>query len=119
MKRGKKLEKKNYYEVVSYFTARLIYSLNKYATEKNAFEKTNGKILRRGVKMFYSNILPYIRDKGAIISLTSFTSTTEKEDTANFFAGRKDKNLYKNTKNFSVIFIITNNYKEGWIRNYY
>ena len=109
--------KKNYYEVVSYFTARLIYSLNKYATEKNAFEKTNGKILRRGVKMFYSNILPYIRDKEEIIALTSFTSTTEKEDTANFFAGRKDKNLYKNTKNFSVIFIITNNYKEGWISN--
>ena len=109
--------KKNYYEVVSYFTARLIYSLNKYATEKNAFEKTNGKILRRGVKMFYSNILPYIRNKREIIALTSFTSTTEKEDTANFFAGRKDKNLYKNTKNFSVIFIITNNYKEGWISN--
>ena len=36
--------KKNYYEVVSYFTARLIYSLNKYATEKNAFEKTKRRI---------------------------------------------------------------------------
>ena len=109
--------KKNYYEVVSYFTSRLMYSLNTYALKKNAYENTNGKILRRGVKMFYSNILPYIRAKGKIISLTSFTSTTEKENIANFFAGKADKNLYKNTKNFSVIYIITNNYKEGWISN--
>jgi hypothetical protein len=104
--------KKNYYEVVSYFTSRLMYSLNTYALKKNAYENTNGKILRRGVKMFYSNILPYIRAKGKIISLTSFTSTTEKENIANFFAGKADKNLYKNTKNFSVIFIITNNIKK-------
>ena len=94
-----------------------MYSLNTYSLKKNAYENTNGKILRRGVKMFYSNILPYIRAKGKIISLTSFTSTTEKENIANFFAGKAEKNLYKNTKNFSVIYIITNNYKEGWISN--
>ena len=108
--------KKDSYEIVSYFTARLMYKLNDYAKQNDAYIKTGGKILKRGVKMFYSSLLPYIRTKQKIISLTSFASTTEEDKKAEFYAGI-GQNLYKNSKKFSVIYKITNRCKEDWISN--
>ena len=112
--------KEDSYEVISYFTARLIYKLNDYAIQRNSYINIDGKILKRGDKMYYSSLLPYIRNKGKIISLTSFTYITksiEEEDLAKFDAGRNEKNLYQTSKKFSVIFIITNNFKDKWISN--
>ena len=62
-----------FYDTLAYFTARLMYGLNKYAHENNKYSEEN-KEFYRGMKMPYSSILPYIRAKGKIIILSSFTS---------------------------------------------
>ena len=108
----------NYYEPVAYFTSRLMYSLNNYAQKNNMFCIKNNKQLYRGVKLTYSNLLPYERAKGKIILLTSFTSTTEDETLANNWSGRDNtKELYETNLKFSVIFYITNINKREWISN--
>ena len=112
--------KMKYYEPVAYFTSRLMYSLNKYAAEKNKFCKENEKILYRGAQLYYSCLLPYERAVGNIILLSAFTSSSEKEDVANDWAGRgRENEVYKNSLKFSVIFHITNLYNENenWISN--
>ena len=108
----------NSYEVVAYFTARLMYSLNNFGKNGNTYYITNKNELRRGLKMPYSSLLPYERAKGKVILLSSFTSTTEEAQIAEKFSGRKNtQTLYKTKKRFSVILIITNFYKKDWVPN--
>ena len=121
--------KMKYYELVAYFTSRLMYILNEYLKEKKDEENTNKlckyykenkKVLFRGTKLYYSCLLPYERAVGKIILLSAFTSASENEEYANKLAGRgKEKEIYKNSLKFSVIFHITNLYNEknNWISN--
>ena len=116
---------KDSYKVASYFTARLMYSLNKYAKKHNKYFNKDKTVLKRGVKIPYSYLIQYERAKnenesGKIISLTSFTSTSEKDEVAIQFAGRSRDNKYKVNRDdpkFSVIYKITNISKEDWISN--
>ena len=110
--------KMNDYEPIAYFTARLMYSLNKYAKKNHKYCDENKKELHRGVKMTYSNLLPYERAKGKIILLSAFTSTSQDEALAKRWAGRDDtKALYKTNLKFSVVFIIRNFCNKNWISN--
>ena len=110
--------KMNDYEPIAYFTARLMYSLNQYAKKNHKFCEENKTELHRGVKMTYSNLLPYERAKGKIILLSAFTSTSRDEALAKAWAGREDTQaLYKANLKFSVVFIITNLYNKKWIPN--
>ena len=110
--------KMNDYEPIAYFTARLMYSLNKYAKKNHKFWDKNETVLHRGVKMTYSNLLPYERAKGKIILLSAFTSTSRKEDLAQSWAGRDDTEaLYRANLKFSVVFIIKNICNRNWISN--
>ena len=110
--------KMNDYEPIAYFTARLMYSLNKYAKANNKFCNENKKELHRGVKMTYSNLLPYERAKGKIILLSAFTSTSQDESLAKAWAGRDDTQaLYNINLKFSVVFIIRNFCNKNWISN--
>ena len=112
------MELKNNYECIAYFTARLMYHLNVYALKKNMFFNQNKKILYRGIKIPYSNLLPYERARGKIIVLTSFTSTSENKDKALHFAKRKNsKDLYKKNLLFSVMYIIKNIWEFYYIPN--
>ena len=61
------------YEKIAYYTSRLMYSLNNYGFKSNNFYKEE-KILYKGTKINYINILSYERLKGKIIILSSFTS---------------------------------------------
>jgi len=104
-----------FYDTVAYFTARLMYGLNKYAQENNKYSKENREFYR-GVTMPYSSILPYIRAKGKIINLSHFVTTFEDISIAEKFARREKSNkIYKTKLKFSVIFYIKNNYKNNWI----
>ena len=96
------------YEMVAYFTARLMYSLNNYALINNRFFNEK-KIIFRGVKTNYINLLPYERLKGKIIILSSFISTSENESLAIEWSGRKNsKEIFNLYQKFSVIYKITN-----------
>ena len=104
-----------FYETVAYFTARLMYGLNKYGIENGMYSKENREFYR-GVTMHYSCILPYIRAKGKIIILSAFTSTSERIDKAENFARREKSNkIYKTKLKFSVLFYIMNYYKNNWV----
>ena len=107
----------DFYEPVAYFTSRLMYSLNKYASENNKFCKKNKKELHRGAILPYTCLIQYKRAIGKIICLSSFTSTTENEKYAWRFSGRDQaKEIYNNTLKFSVIYIITNSYENNnWV----
>jgi len=108
----------NFYESIAYFTARLMYSLNSYATKNNKFFKKNETTVYRGATIPYSCLLPYIRAKGKIIVLTSFTSTSESKNKALSFSIRNNSvKLFKTNLLFSVLFIIKNIWKENWISN--
>ena len=110
--------KTNYYEVIAYFTARLMYSLNLYAEKQKKYYKEKNKTLYRGIKMPYSCLLPYERAKKKIILISSFTSTSENKEMAMKFSGRvNSKELYQSNLLFSVLFYIKNNWQEGWISN--
>ena len=109
--------KLNSYDTIAYFTSRLMYSLNKYGLNKKMYFNED-KELRRGIKIPYSSLLPYVRAKGKVILLSSFTSTTMDDKTAIFFSGRNNpQKLYENRKQFSVIYIIKNVYKNNWVSN--
>ena len=109
------INKMEFYETVAYFTARLMYSLNKYGKDFDMYSKEIRQFYR-GAKMPYSSILPYIRAKGKIIILSSFISTSEDIDRAKIFAGREKSNkLYQNKLKFSVLFYIKNNYNINWV----
>ena len=110
--------KMNSYDTIAYFTSRLMFSLNNYGKDNKMYYDKDNTILRRGIKIPYSCLLPYIRAVGKVILLSSFTSTSEKEITARNFSGRDNsKKQYKASKIFSVIYIIHNNYKSNWISN--
>ena len=103
------------YEIISYYTARLMYALNDYALKSNLFYKKN-KILYRGTKATYIALLPYERLKGKIILFSAFTSISEEKSVAIFFSSReKIKELYEAKKYFSVIFTIKNYFKDNCI----
>ena len=108
----------NYYETIAYFTSRLMYSLNSYALKNDKFFIKVGVTLYRGIQAPYSSLLPYERAKGKIIILSGFTSTSEKLEKAEFFAGRKNpSNIYNKKLLFSVIFYIHNSWKENLVSN--
>ena len=110
--------KMNNYEPIAYFTARLMNSLNKYAKKNNKYCNENKKELHRGVKMTYSDLLPYERAKGKIILLSAFTSTSQDESLAKKWSGRDNtKGLYKTNLKFSVVFNIRNMCNDKWISN--
>ena len=112
------MNKMNDYEPIAYFTARLMYSLNKYAKKNHKYCVENKKELHRGVKMPYSDLLPYVRAKGKIILLSGFTSTSQDDNSAKRFAGRNNTQaLYKANLKFSVVFNIRNLCNENWISN--
>jgi len=109
------MNNKVYNDTEAYFTARLMYGLNKYAQENNKYSEENREFYR-GMKMPYSSILPYVRAKGKIIIISAFTSTSEDISIAERFAGRQNSNkLYENNLKFSVLFYIKNIYKKHWI----
>ena len=102
----------NNFEPKAYFASRFIYSLNSYAHRKDKYCTKNEKILYRGVKKSYINLLPYERAKGKIILLSSIISSFEEEKMINPYA------KYKNAKSqFSTIFYIKNIYKKNYIPN--
>jgi len=97
-----------FYESVAYFTARLMYGLNKYTKENNKYSEENREFYR-GMKMPYSSLLPYIRGKGKIIILPTFACTSERIHVAELLAGRQKSNkLYKTKLKFSVLLYIKN-----------
>ena len=112
------MNKMNDYEPIAYFTARLMYSLNKYAKKNHKYCDEDQKVLHRGIKMSYSDLLPYVRAKGKIILLSGFTSTSQDEAFAKRWAERGNTQaLYKANLKFSVVFKITNFCNKDWISN--
>ena len=96
------------YEKIAYYTARLMYSLNNYGFKTNNFCEEE-KILYRGVKTNYINLLSFERLKGKIIILSSFISSSENEDIAIERSGRKNsREIFRFSKKFSVIYKIIN-----------
>ena len=110
--------KMNSYDLIAYFTSRLMYSLNNYGKENGMYYNKDKTVLCRGIKIPYSCLLPYERAINKVILLSAFTSTSEDEETAREFSGRETAvEQYETNKLFSVIFHITNNYNENWIPN--
>ena len=110
--------KMNLFEPVAYFTSRLMYSLNSYAIKNNMFCEELGKKVYRGITMPYTSLLPYERVVGKKILLSAFTSTSENESVAKTWSRRKySKKIYENNYQFSIVYYITNNYKNNWISN--
>ena len=101
--------KNDVYEKISYYTARLMYSLNNYGFNQNKFYKKN-LYLFRGAKTKYTNILPYERAIGKVIIISNFTSTSENEYLAKNWSGRSNsKSIYNQNKKFSCLYKIKNN----------
>ena len=108
----------NLFEPVAYFTSRLMYSLNSYAIKNNMYCKEAGKKVYRGITMPYTSLLPYERVIGKRILLSAFTSTSENEKKAKLWSRRKiSKKIYENDFQFSIVYYITNNYKNHWLSN--
>ena len=108
--------KMNFFEPAAYFTSRLMFILNSYAKQNNKFCLDDKKDLYRGIKMTYTNLIPYKRAKGKIICLSSFISASEDEVFAKNLAGRGDtEEIYKTNLKFSVVFKITNIYHNNWV----
>ena len=111
-----------YYLSIAYFTARLNYCLNKYGNEKFKdkdeihYLNNNNKIIYRGMVIPLINILPYKRALNKVIVFPAFTSTSLKTDQGDKWA-KRGRYRSNNNKNYSVLFIITNIYKSGWISN--
>ena len=106
----------NSFEEVCYFTSRLMYSLNKYANDYSKYCSENNKQLYRGTRINYSSLLAYERAIGKIIILSAFTSSSVDPEVARDWSGRNDSEIvYDGT--FSVIFYITNKWKNNWISN--
>ena len=100
--------KDDVYEKVSYYTARLMYSLNNYGKKEKKFYKRND-IIYRGAKTKFTNLLPFERAIGKVITLSSFTSTSTSENLAERWSGRENsKTVYFQNRKFSVIYKIKN-----------
>ena len=106
----------NSFEEVSYFTSRLMHSLNSYANTNQKYCNDNEKKLFRGANISYSSLLAYERAIGKIIVLSAFTSSSESLSFVENWAGRNDGDkIYDGT--FSVIYYITNKWENNWISN--
>ena len=105
------------YEPIAYFTARLMYSLNSYGIKNGLFYKRNNKVLYKGMLAPFSSLLPYEKAKGKIILLTNFTSTSEDKNVSLKFSKRNNPSKYKDKSLFSVIYYITNYWKDDLIPN--
>ena len=100
--------KTNVYEKISYYTARLMYSLNNYGFEKKKFF-TDNITLYRGAKTKYTNLLPFERAIGKVITISNFNSTSKSKLLAEKWSGReKSKKIYFYNRKFSVIYKIKN-----------
>ena len=67
------------FEVVAYFAARLIYSLNNYAIQHKMYynlDNLDKTEVYGGMRIPYSDILAYERAKGKLIVLSSFISAS-------------------------------------------
>ena len=104
------------YDSISYFTSRLMYSLNSYGNKYKKFYNKNQVISKAGYKLPFSYLLQYERNLGKIILFSSFISTSAREIIAQDYSGRgESRDLYERCKKFSVIYIINNNYRNNWI----
>ena len=103
---------------ICYLTSRLMYILNYYAVLNDKYCKENNKIIFKGTQLYYSSLLPYQKSIGKIIMLSTFILAFVDEKIAEARAGRgNEKQIYKNSYKFTVIFHITNLYKKEWIPN--
>ena len=108
----------NMKEPITYFTSRLMYSLNSYAQINKKYFCKDETFLSRGIKIPYSTILQYERAKGKIITFSSFITTSENKKIAMMFSGRgNSKDLYKQRLSFSTMIFIKNKFKNNWISN--
>ena len=100
--------KTDVYEKISYYTARLMYSLNNYGFEKQKYFKNNSFVYR-GAKTKYTNLLPFERALGKVVTISNFNSTTKNRRLADRWAGRENsRNGYLYNRKFSVIYLIKN-----------
>lgn len=107
--------KEGVYEIIAYYTARLMYALNCYGKSSNSFLKKN-LILFRGESVNYINVLPFERLKGKIILFSGFTSTSEDYQIAENYSNRKiSEKAFKEKHKFSVIYKIHNYIKSNSI----
>ena len=103
------------FQEVAYFTARLMLSLNNYASKQNKYFCENRE-LYRGASIPFTSLLAYQRAKGKIIILSAFTSSSELLDLARGWSNRDiPKEKYDGI--FSVIFYIKNVWNKNWISN--
>ena len=102
------------YEIISYYTARLMYALNKRTKELNSYFTKNNTVYR-GESVNFVKILPYERLKGKIVVLSAFTSTSKDFSVAaNDFAQREiSKKIFNENRKFSVIYYIQNIQKKN------
>ena len=105
----------NSFEVVAYFTARLMYSLNSYAKRESKYIIEDKLVIFHVMSLPYSDILPYERVKGKIIVLPYFIDSFLDEHTGE--SKYKSKPFFKITPKFSVTFTIKNYFSKNWISN--
>ena len=111
-------DKMDFSETVAYFASRLMYSLNNYGNDKKMYCNKNNTKIFRGLKISYSDLLPYVRAKGKIILFSSFTSTSEKQKIAENWAGRRDaREMYDTILKYSLVYYITNKHESNWVSN--
>ena len=109
---------KGQYEELIYYISRFIYYINTYAKENKKYFEEDKTILKKGIKMPYSNLMQYTRAIGKIILFSDFISVNDSELDSKQKSGRNlSKEQYKFNNLFSVIFIISNNYQKNWISN--
>ena len=105
-------------DLIDYYISRFMFYLNVFAKENKKYYEKDKAILKKGTKMYYSDLLQYIRAIGKIIFFSTFTFVSNNELKAINYSGRnQSKEQYNINKLFSVIFIITNNYHKNWISN--
>ena len=105
-------------EAMPYIISRFIFCLNTYGNQYKKYFCKDQTILRKGIKLPYTCLIPYIRAKGEIICFPSFILASKEEKLAKILSGREySKIQYKREKLFSVIYIIKYNYKKNWIPN--
>ena len=109
---------KGQYEELIYYISRFIYYINTYAKENKKYFEEDKTILKKGIKMPYSNLMQYTRAIGKIILFSDFISVNDSELDSIQRSGRNlSKEQYKFNNLFSVILIISNNYQKNWISN--
>jgi len=92
-----------------------MYHLNNYGLQyRNDFENN----VYRRIKMNYTNLLQYKRNKGKIILFTDFISTSPEIKMSILWSGRKkSKEIFESSRYFSVICYIKNICQDNWIPN--